>query len=62
MNKAKVENVNRTTASAATAGAALGGLVAWGLSLIHGVTVPVEVGAACSTLGAFAFGLIFPGD
>lgn len=52
---------NQTTATAATAGAAIGGIVAWGLSMINGVTVPVEVGGLFATVGAFAFGLIFPG-
>lgn len=53
--------MNQTTTTAATAGAALGGIIAWGLSLIHGVDVPVEIGALFSTVGAFTFGLAFPG-
>jgi hypothetical protein len=54
--------MNKTTTTAATAGAAAGGIIAWGLSLIHGVDVPVEIGGLFSTVGAFCFGLIFPGD
>jgi hypothetical protein len=53
--------MNSTTTTAATAGAAVGGIIAWTLSQINGVDVPVEVGALFSTCGAFAFGLIFPG-
>lgn len=56
-----MSNLNQTTTTAATAGAAVGGIVAWGLSLIHGVDVPVEVGALFATVGAFAAGVIFPG-
>jgi hypothetical protein len=51
---------NDTTATAATAGAAIGGIVAWGLSLIPGVDVPVEVGGGFATIGAFLFGRWFP--
>ena len=53
-------NLNQTTTTATTAGAAFGGIVAWGLSLINGVTIPLEVAALFATLGAFAFGAIFP--
>lgn len=53
--------INSTTTTAATAGAAVGGIVAWGLSLVHGVDVPVEIGGLFSTVGAFAFGALFPG-
>lgn len=52
--------MSQTTTAASTAGAALGAIIAWGLSLIHGVDVPVEVGGLFATLGSFAFGLIFP--
>lgn len=52
--------MNQTTTTAATAGAAIGGIVAWGLSLVHGVDVPVEVGGLFATVGAFLFGAIFP--
>lgn len=53
--------MNQTTTTAATAGAAIGGIIAWGLSQVNGVDVPVEVGALFSTVGAFLFGLVFPG-
>jgi len=53
-------SVNQTTTAASTAGAALGGIVAWGISLIHGVTIPVEIGGLFATLGAFIFGALFP--
>lgn len=48
-----------TTVGATVAGGALGVLATYALGLITG-SVPAEVGAALSTLGAFAFGLIFP--
>jgi hypothetical protein len=53
--------MNQTTTTAATAGAAVGGIIAWGLSLVNGVDVPVEVGALFATVGAFGFGALFPG-
>lgn len=53
-------NINQTTTTATTAGAAFGGIVAWGLSLINGVTIPVEIAGLFATLGAFAFGAILP--
>lgn len=56
-----MRTANQTTTTAATAGAAIGGIIAWGLSQVNGVDVPVEVGALFSTVGAFLFGLVFPG-
>lgn len=52
--------MNQTTTTATTAGAAFGGIVAWALSLVNGVTVTVEIAGLFSTLGAFVFGAIFP--
>jgi len=52
--------MNQTTTTVTTAGAAFGGIIAWGISLINGVTIPVEVAGLFATLGAFAFGAIFP--
>jgi hypothetical protein len=49
-----------TTAGAAGAGAAFGGLVAWGIGAVFGVEVPPEQYVGFCTLGAFAFGRIFP--
>lgn len=51
---------NKTTAGAGAAGAAFGGLVAWAVGLAFGVDVPAEQAVGSSTLGAFAFGRIFP--
>lgn len=51
---------SKTTAGAAGAGAAVGGLIAWGLGLALGVDVPPEQTAGLCTIGAFAFGRIFP--
>lgn len=55
-----MQPASKTTVGAAVAGGALGVVVTWGLGAVTGVTVPAEVGGALSTLGAFAFGLIFP--
>lgn len=52
--------MNTTTTTASTAGAAVGGIVAWGISLINGVTIPVEIAGLFATVGAFAFGALFP--
>jgi outer membrane lipoprotein SlyB len=50
---------NETTTAAATAGAALGGIIGWTISALTGVdTAPISGGLA--TLGAFTFGLVFP--
>lgn len=51
---------SKTTAGAAGAGAAAGGLVAWGFGLALGIEVPPEQVTGFCTLGAFTFGLIFP--
>ena len=51
--------MNKTTAGAATLGAALGIVITWGIGLAR-VSVPAEVGAAISMLCTGAFGLIFP--
>lgn len=54
------EPQTNTTAGAAAAGAALGGIVGWVISLATGAdTSPISAGLA--TVGAFCFGLIFPG-
>ena len=51
---------NATTTTAATAGAAFGGLVGWAIAAITGAdTAPISTPLA--VLGAFTFGLIFPG-
>jgi hypothetical protein len=51
---------NQTTATAATAGAAFGGLVGWGIAAATGVdTAPISTPLA--VCGAFFFGIIFPG-
>lgn len=47
-----------TTAGSATAGAAFGALVGWGVSAATGLDTGAIVGSL-STLGAFAFGRIF---
>lgn len=52
--------MNVTTVTAVTAGAAFGVVVTWALGAFAGADVPAEVGAAISTLGAFAFGLVLP--
>lgn len=50
---------NETTTAAATAGAALGGIIGWAISAFTGVdTAPISGGLA--TLGAFTFGRVFP--
>lgn len=50
---------NETTATSATAGAAFGALVGWGIAALTGAdTAPVS--APLAVLGAFTFGLIFP--
>lgn len=52
-------SAGETTTGAATAGAALGGVIGWTLSAITGLdTAPISGGLA--TLGAFAFSVIFP--
>lgn len=48
-----------TTATVGAAGAAFGAVVAWGVSLIHGVDVPVEIGGAIGTVSSYIFGRIF---
>jgi len=49
-----------TTASAATAGTALGTLVGAGLSaLLNGAISPEVCVGSCGILGAFAFGRLF---
>lgn len=51
---------NQTTTTAATAGAAAGGLVGWAIAAITGAdTAPISTSLA--VLGAFVFGVIFPG-
>lgn len=52
--------MNATTVTATTAGGALGLIATWAIGAFAGVDVPAEVGAAFATLGAFAFGLVFP--
>lgn len=47
-----------TTASAATAGAAFGGLVGWGIAALTGADV-APVSTPLAVLGAFVFGRIF---
>lgn len=50
---------NETTATAATAGAAFGGLVGWGIAALTGLdTFPISTPLA--VVGAFAFGRLFP--
>lgn len=51
---------NETTPTAAGAGAAAGGLVAWGLSTITGVTIDLPTATLFATVGAFTFGRFFP--
>lgn len=51
---------NETTPTAAAAGAATGGLVAWGLHAATGVAIDIPTATLFSTIGAFAFGRIFP--
>lgn len=54
------EPVTNTTAGAAAAGAAFGGIVGWGISAATGLdTSPISAGLA--TVGAFVAGLLFPG-
>lgn len=51
---------NQTTTTAATAGAAFGGLVGWGIAAVTGTdTAPISTPLA--VLGAFVFGVVFPG-
>lgn len=50
---------NQTTATAGGAGAAFGGLVAWGLSALTGVSIDPAVTTLFATVGSFAFGRIF---
>lgn len=60
MNPQSNQDVQNTTVGAATAGAALGGLVGWGIAAATGIdTAPVSTPLA--VLGSFSFGLIFPG-
>ena len=50
---------NQTTATSATAGAAFGALVGWGIAALTGAdTAPIS--APLAVLGAFAFSLVFP--
>lgn len=48
-----------TTASAAAAGAALGGIIGWVISAVTGADTEA-ISGGLATIGAFAFGLIFP--
>lgn len=51
---------NQTTTTAATAGAAFGGLVGWAIAALTNTdTAPISTPLA--VLGAFVFGVIFPG-
>lgn len=50
---------NETNATTATAGAAFGALVGWGIAALTGTdTAPIS--APLAVLGAFTFGLVFP--
>lgn len=54
------KETQNTTVGAATAGAALGGLVGWGIAALTGSdTAPIATPLA--VLGSFLFGLFFPG-
>jgi hypothetical protein len=55
-----MQPANKTTVGAAVAGGAAGVVVTWAIGAFTGVEVPAEVGGSFSTLGSFAFGLIFP--
>lgn len=55
-----MQSTTKTTVGATVAGGAAGLVVTWAIGAFAGVEVPAEVGGALSTLGAFAFGLIFP--
>jgi outer membrane lipoprotein SlyB len=48
-----------TTAIAATAGAAFGGIVGWAVGTFTGVDV-TPIAASLAVLGSFAFGRVFP--
>lgn len=50
---------NETTATSATAGAAFGALVGWGIAAVTGADV-APISAPLAVLGSFVFGLIFP--
>lgn len=59
MNPSNEPQVN-TTATAGAAGSAVGGIVGFGLAALTGVdTAPIAV--PLGIVGAFTFGLIFPG-
>ena len=50
---------NETTATSATAGAAFGALVGWGIAALTGAdTAPIS--GPLAILGAFTFGQVFP--
>ena len=49
---------NKTTVTATTLGAAVGAIVAWGLSLINGVNIPVEIAGAITVVCTFLIGLV----
>jgi hypothetical protein len=50
---------NDTTATAATAGAAFGALIGWGIGALTGADV-APISSPLAVLGAFTFGQIFP--
>jgi hypothetical protein len=50
---------NDTTATAATAGAAFGGIVGWVIGAVTGADI-APISTPLAILGAFTFGQIFP--